>query len=121
MPNQARTRRPEGWRFWRLVILIAAIHWVAFVGAEEATIAAGELPKPASHVTGFTFVTWTLGTPLMHLFRLPPSAFGSIRWWGDDTIFVFTLAGLNSLVWGVALVSTWRWWITKSGPSSATR
>ena len=101
-----------GRRYWGLVALIAAAHWLVYVGAAGETIASGEFRTSGLLATAMGVIVKTLGAPLMYLLRLPPSTFGSTRWWGDDTNFIFALAGLNALVWGVALASTGRWWLS---------
>jgi hypothetical protein len=52
-----------------------------------------------------------LGTPLMHLTRLPPSMFefGHGKWWGDDGNFIIGLAAGNAAVWGLVAASLIEW------------
>ena len=114
MSSEKRVRRwVSGGRFWGLVTLIATAHWFAYVGAAGAMIASGESGTRGLGATSIEAIAWAIGLPLMYLLLLPPSTLGSTRWWGDDTNLIFGLAGLNALLWGVALASTWRWWLRR--------
>jgi hypothetical protein len=93
--------------------LIAVTHWLAYTSAEGTLVASGEFGPSGCGVTSIAIVVSVLGTPLMHLLRLPPSAFGSTRWWGDDANLIIGLAGLNALVWGIALAAAWRFWLKR--------
>jgi hypothetical protein len=93
--------------FWTLVLCIAVTHWIVFTSALATTIVLGESRPSGFSATLATVVVWTLGTPIMHLLRLPPTAFGSSRWWDDDANLILGLAGINAFGWGIAFASIW--------------
>jgi len=91
------------WIFAALVLGIATVHWLVYVGLFGVGFALGDA---GAHGLGPTLVgiaVGVLGVPLMYLLFLPPAAFGSSRWWGDDSNFILMLAALNALVWGCTL------------------
>ena len=60
-----------------------------------------------------------LGAPLVYLLQLPPSVFGTTRWWGADGNFIVGIFVCNSLLWGSGLAFGVRSW-AKHKSSSAT-
>jgi hypothetical protein len=88
--------------FLALSLAIAAIHTVLYVGLFGAAFAAGDAGQPIPFISKLAVPI--LGTPLMHVLRVPPMILAPAgRWWGDDSNFIIGLAILNGLIWGFAI------------------
>ena len=87
-----------------LAIGVSVIHWITYTVLWGSAFALGEGGGGAV-AEGLGTAAWVLGTPLMHLLELGPSAFmvdGS-RWWGDDSNLILGLSAFNAALWGTGI------------------
>jgi hypothetical protein len=97
--------KPRG--FTAVVIggAIAALHYFLYLGLWGAAAAIGE-GVPGTIPLWLRVCVAVLGAPLMHL---PESWFVALRpVLGDDRNSLFVVAALNSMLWGIVLVSMFR-------------
>jgi hypothetical protein len=88
------------------IAVISALHFVLFLSAWGSAFAQFELGGRSSVAAWLGVLVEVLGFPLLHLSESVVRALRIIL--PNDTAILLVATTLNSLYWGVALVSAWR-------------
>ena len=105
------------WRLLLITIAAAVIHFVVYFTLFGVVHSYGMANRDVPLLAQVPFAI--LGAPLVYLLQLPPSVFGTTRWWGDDGNFIIGIFVCNSVLWGSVFALGLRWRLRRGGSLDA--
>jgi hypothetical protein len=105
-------------RFLTIAAGVALVHFAVYFILFGAAHAYGMANREVPVLIQVPFAI--LGAPLAYLLYLPPSTFGTTRWWGGDGNFMVAIFVCNSLLWGSGLAVGARSWAKRRTSTGAT-